>query len=109
MTVSLCKHGFIVLPPHGSIFRPGPCTDCGMTYEAREAELREQEEALILGTSHDGTCPDCKHTRRLFRYQPQEQPWHEIGTELPVAFLCLDCYNAAADAENALIDSLFAS
>ncbi len=107
MTVSLCKHGFPVQPPHGSIFRPGPCTDCGVTFDAWQAVLREQEEALIHGTSHDGVCPNCRQACRLFRYQSQEQPWHEIDVELPVTFLCLDCWNDTADAENAVTAALF--
>lgn len=108
-TVSLCKHSFPCQPPHGSIFRPGDCTGCGITYEQVQADLRRQEQALILGTSHEGTCRDCLTYRRLFRYQQQEQPWHEPGTEMPVGFLCIDCWNAAADAENALTAALFAS
>lgn len=104
--VSLCKHSFPCQPPHGSIFRPGPC-DCGMTYSQHEAELVRQEEALIVGTSHDGTCPDCDQQKRLFRFQPPAQPWHDPDTELPVTFLCMDCYNAAADAVNALVNAVF--
>ncbi|WP_055693739.1 hypothetical protein [Streptomyces prasinopilosus] len=104
--VSLCKHSFPCQPPHGSIFRPGPC-DCGLTYAQHEAELLRQEEALIVGTSHDGECPDCGHTRRLFRFQPPAQPWHEPDYELPVTFLCIDCFNTAADAHNETINALF--
>jgi len=104
--VSLCKHSFPCQPPHGSVFRPGPC-DCGLTYAQHEAELRRQEEALIVGTSRDGRCPDCGHTRRLFRFEPPTQPWHEPGTELPVTFLCMDCFNAAVDAHNAMVNAVF--
>lgn len=104
--VSLCKHSFPCQPPHGSIFRPGPC-DCGLTYAEHEAELRRQEEALIVGTSRDGQCPDCGHTRRLFRFQPPAQPWDEPDYEPPVTFLCTDCFNAAADAHNELVEALF--
>lgn len=107
MTVSLCKHGFPIQPPQGSIVNPGPCTDCGITYDACQSGLRKQEEALIMGTAHDGTCPDCRQPRRLFRYQPQEQPWREIGAEMPVSFRCLRCWNATADAENAYTTALF--
>jgi hypothetical protein len=104
--VSLCKHSFIVLPPHGSIFRPGPC-DCGLTYEQHQADIRRQEEALIAGSSRDGQCPDCGHTRRLFRWQAPDQPWDEHGVEKTVTFLCTDCYNAAVDAYNADINALY--
>ncbi|MFL6096122.1 MAG: hypothetical protein ACJ71Y_11790 [Blastococcus sp.] len=106
MTVSLCKHGFPCQPPHGSIFRPGPCV-CGITYDEHQAELLRQEEALIVGTSHDGQCPDCNHTRRLFRFQPPTQPWDEPDYEPPVTFLCTDCFNNAADAHNAMVNGLF--
>lgn len=102
----LCKHSFPCQPPHGSIFRPGPC-GCGLTYEQHEAELRRQEEALIVGTSRDGQCPDCNRTRRLYRFQPPAQPWHEPDFEPPVTFLCNGCFNAAADAHNAMVNGLF--
>lgn len=107
MKVSLCKHSFPCQPPHGSIFRPGDCTGCGITYNQHQAELLRQEEALIVGSSRDGQCPDCTRQKRLFRWQPPVQPWDEPGTEPPVTFLCIDCYNAAVDANNALVDSLF--
>ncbi|MER7788588.1 hypothetical protein [Streptomyces sp. NPDC097640] len=107
MTVSLCKHGFPCQPPHGSIFRPGNCTGCGITYNQHQAELLRQEEALIIGSSYDGQCRDCNRQKRLFRWQPPAQPWDEPGVEKPVTFLCMHCYNAAVDANNALVDSLF--
>ena len=107
MTVSLCKHSFPCQPPHGSIFRPGDCAGCGITYSQHEAELQRQEEALIVGSSRDGQCPDCNRTRRLFRFQPPAQPWNEPDAELPVTFLCVDCWNAAADAHNAMVDAVF--
>lgn len=107
MTVSLCKHSFPCQPPHGSIFRPGDCVGCGITYDQHQAELLRQEEALIVGSSRDGQCPDCTRQKRLFRWQPPTQPWDEPGTEKPVTFLCMDCYNAAVDANNAMVDSLF--
>lgn len=107
MKVSLCKHSFPCQPPHGSIFRPGDCTGCGITYAAHEAELLRQEEAVIVATSHDGQCPDCNRTRRLFRFQPPTQPWDEPDYEPPVSFLCTDCFNNAADAYNADINAAF--
>lgn len=105
--VSLCKHSFPCQPPHGSIFRPGPCVGCGLTYEQHQADLLAQEEALIVGSSRDGQCPDCGHNRCLFRFQPPAQPWNEPDYEPPVTFLCTDCFNAAADAFNATVNALF--
>lgn len=110
MTVSLCKHGFPVQPPHGSFARPGDCTACGLTWNQAQDELVRQEHALILGTAHDGTCPDCGQPHRLYRYQPADQPWHEIGEEMPVTFLCQDCRHVAIAAEEivntALLDAI---
>jgi hypothetical protein len=102
MTVSLCKHSHPVQPPLGSIIRPGDCDRCGMTWNQVQAELQRQEEALIAGTSHDGNCPTCSRQRRLYRFQPDDKPWTPIGYEEPVTFLCADCWNAAAEADNAL-------
>ncbi|MGW7688905.1 hypothetical protein ACWGMA_08425 [Streptomyces asiaticus] len=110
MTVSLCKHSHPIQPPLGTIIRPGACSGCGATWNQVQAELRKQEEALILGTSRDGHCPDCRQPRRLFRWQPQDKPWTPIGYEEPVSFLCSGCWNAAADADHAhfhaLIDAI---
>ncbi|MFF9309996.1 hypothetical protein ACF1BS_03705 [Streptomyces sp. NPDC014748] len=107
MKVSLCKHSFPCQPPHGSIVRPGDCTGCGITYQQRENELRRQEEALIMGSSYDGRCPDCSRPKRLFRWQPPAQPWDEPSVEQPVTFLCMDCYNTAVDAHNAMAKAVF--
>jgi hypothetical protein len=104
--VSFCKHSFPCQPPHGSIFRPGPC-GCGISYDEHQAELLRQEEALIVGSSRDGQCPDCGNTRRLFRFQEPAQPWHEPGYEPPVTFLCNDCFNSAVDAHNEMVNRLF--
>lgn len=110
MTVSLCKHSHSVLPPAGSIFYPGPCLHCGTTWDAIQEELRQQEEAHILSTAHDGTCPTCSQPRRLFRFQPAPRPWHEFSYEPPVTFLCMGCWNDAAvtdeEAADALINSI---
>lgn len=103
MTVSLCKHSHPLQPPLGSILRPGDCTRCGMTWNQVQAELQRQEEALIVNTAHEGTCPVCAKQRRLYRFQAPDQPWTPIGYEEPVSFLCVDCYNAAADEHNALL------
>ncbi len=99
--VSLCKHSFPVQPPLGSIFRPGDCDRCGTTWNDVQAELQRQEEALINGTAHEGICPDCGQQRRLIRFQPEDKPWTPIGFEEPVTFLCIDCWNTAADVDNA--------
>lgn len=107
MNVSLCKHSFPCQPPHGSIIRPGNCVGCGITYDQHQAELIRQEEALIVGSSYDGQCPDCDQQTRLFRWQAPAQPWDEPGVEKPVTFLCTACYNTAVDAENALVNALF--
>jgi hypothetical protein len=104
--VSLCKHGFPVQPPLGSLAHPGDCSGCGLTWAAAQAELRKQEEALIVGAAHDGQCPDCRRSKRLFRWQPADRPWHEIGHQQPVTFLCTDCWNGATDADNAFADAL---
>ncbi|MFB7500093.1 hypothetical protein ACFC09_36340 [Streptomyces sp. NPDC056161] len=104
--VSLCKHSFPIQPPHGSIVRPGPC-DCGLTYEQVQDELRRQAETLIANTAHDGTCEACNRERRVYRFQPEEQPWHPIGAVMPVSWLCLDCWNDSAQATNDLVTQLF--
>lgn len=101
MTVSLCKHSFPIQPPLGSLARPGDCSHCGMTWDQVQAELRSQEQALIVGSSRDGNCPDCRQPRRLYRFQPQDKPWTPIGYEEPVGFLCAGCWNNAAEADHA--------
>lgn len=109
MKVSLCKHSHPVQPPLGSIFQPGDCTHCGITWADVQAELKRQEEALIVGTSHDGACPNCRQTRRLYRFQPQDKPWTPIGYEEPVSFLCVDCWDDAAEADHASFCALVAA
>lgn len=106
MTTSLCKHSFPVQPPHGSLTNPGPCTNCGTPWPDVQAELRRQEEALIVSTSRNGTCPDCRKPRRLFRWQPQDRPWHPVDHEQPVGFLCINCWNDATNADQALAEAL---
>lgn len=102
-TVSLCKHSFPCQPPHGSIFRPGPCVGCGTTWQAAQDELARQEKALILGSARDGECPNCHQQRCLYRFQAPEQPWHDFDYEPPIVFLCADCWNDARDEENNLL------
>lgn len=109
MTISLCKHSFCVLPPRGSIFNPGDCDGCGITYAACERELLRQQEALILGTARDGQCPDCRQSRRLFRYQPEARPWHSPDYQPPITYLCMSCWNAATNADNALYEGILAA
>ncbi|NYV73109.1 hypothetical protein [Streptomyces sp. UH6] len=107
MKVSLCKHSYPVQPPRGSMLHPGDCTGCGITWNQRQAELRKQDEALIVGSSRDGKCPDCSHTRRLFRFQPPAQPWHEPDYEPPVTFLCMGCWDKAAEAHDEKVKALY--
>jgi hypothetical protein len=107
--VSLCKHSFPCQPPHGSIVRPGDCVHCGATWDAVQAERQRQEEALLVGSSRDGNCPNCGQPHRLYRFQPPAQPWHEPGDEMPVTFLCTGCFNAAVDAHNAMVNVPFAA
>jgi DNA-directed RNA polymerase subunit RPC12/RpoP len=106
MTVSLCKHRFSLVAPGGSLFHPSDCIRCGITWEDSQKELQRQKHALILGTSHDGDCPDCNHRRRLFRFQAPGRPWHDFDYEPPVRFLCMSCWNAAADADEKAADDL---
>ncbi|MDI5965811.1 hypothetical protein [Streptantibioticus silvisoli] len=109
MNVSLCKHSHPCQPPLGSITRPGPCVDCGTSWGAVQDELARQQQALILGTVRTGECPDCAQVKKLFRFQAEEQPWHEFGVQLPITFLCIDCWNTAAASENAFTAALFES
>ncbi|NUP18350.1 MAG: hypothetical protein HOZ81_20155 [Streptomyces sp.] len=106
MNVSLCKHSFPCQPPHGSIIRPGDCTGCGTTYDAVQAELQRQEQALIVGSSREGRCRHCGQTRRLYRFQPCDKPWSPPGYEEPVSFLCTDGWNEANDADRIRFYSL---
>ncbi|MFB7899903.1 hypothetical protein ACFC1B_26645 [Streptomyces xiamenensis] len=103
MTVSLCKHRFVVLPPQGSIFHPSDCTECGLTYAAFEAGLQQQEKDLIEGTARDGQCPACGNTGRLYGWQEPEQPWHAPGDHRPTKWLCATDYDAAVDDYNAAL------
>lgn len=107
MTISLCKHSHPVQPPAGTVLRPGPCTGCGITWNQVQDELRRQEDALINGTAHEGTCPDCGETRTLLRFQTPAQPWDDFDYEPPVSFLCIGCYNTAAVAFNEATAALF--
>ncbi|NJQ04241.1 hypothetical protein [Streptomyces lonarensis] len=106
MTISLCKHSFSVLQPY-SLFRPSPCIHCNLTHADREEELQQQKLALIHGTAHDGKCGHCGQTRRLYRWQPAEQPWHEVGVELPVSFLCIEGWNAAEEQQALEVNAIF--
>lgn len=106
--VSLCKHTHLVLPPAGSIITPSDCQHCGITWADAQAERRQQEIALIHGTSHDGECPHCKRVRRLYRYQAPTQPWHELGTEPPVTWMCDEDYRTAAQADETIARSVIA-
>lgn len=106
MTVSLCRHSFPCQPPLGTLAHPGDCTGCGATWQQVQAELRKQEEALIIGSSRDGRCRHCGQTRRLFRFQPFDKPWSPPGYEEPISFLCIDGWNEATDADHARYHAL---
>lgn len=93
MKTSLCKHGFPIQPPHGSIIHPGPCTGCGITYLQHLQELERQAEARRLATAHEGHCDWCKKTRMLFAYDREEQPWEE--TAPPTLWLCMTDWGTA--------------
>jgi len=50
------KHAHPVQPPHGSIFRPGPCRICGTTYErARAEKALADAQAAMAATDPEGT------------------------------------------------------
>lgn len=97
--VSLCKHGFPVQPPLGSLAHPGDCTGCGLTWIQAQQQLEQQETAHRLATAHEGTCKYCRKTRRLFKYQRQEQPWED--TTPPALWLCTPCWSEARENEEA--------
>lgn len=99
MTVSLCKHGFSVLPPHGSLARPGDCTGCGITFDAVQEELQRQDDTIRMRTAREAICQGCGRTRMVFRYQPEQQPWDE--TEPAVRWLCIPDWSRARETEEA--------
>jgi len=94
---SLCKHSFPIQPPHGSLANPGDCARCGTTWADVQAELDRQENLLRLGTAHRATCAGCGHTRMVFRYQREQQPWDE--QEPPVLWLCVRDWSHARERE----------
>ncbi len=106
MNISFCKHSFPVQPPHGTLAHPGNCTGCGTAWNVVQDDLREQEARLLVGSSRDGHCTDCRRAGRLFRFQPAGMPWHEVDVELPVTWLCMDCWNGARDTEAAFNSAL---
>lgn len=108
-TVSLCKHRFPIQPPLGSFGRPGDCSSCSATWDAVQAELQRQSEALTVGSSRDGNCPHCTQYRRLFRFQPCDKPWTAVDYEEPVTFLCMNCRNTASDMDREGYLTLLAS
>lgn len=109
MTVSLCHHSHCVLPPNGSIFKPGPCTNCGITWDAVQDELLRQERALIEGSARHGDCPDCGQHLKLYRYQEPSQPWDDFHYEPPISFLCAGCHDTAIDRYNDDINGFLSS
>lgn len=102
MIISLCKHGFPVLPPAGSLAHPGDCTGCGIAYEVWEAELAAQEERLRVGTAARGDCQGCQFPRMLFTFTPAPRPWHGFDDDAPATLrLCTRCWSAATQADEA--------
>lgn len=97
MTVSLCKHGFPVQPPHGSLAHPGNCSGCGISWAEAQAELDRQEMLLRLGTAHEGICGWCNQRRILFRYQREQQPWDQEAA--PLLWFCARDWSAARQRE----------
>ncbi|RYJ29385.1 hypothetical protein CU044_2126 [Streptomyces sp. L-9-10] len=93
MTSSLCKHSFPVQAPGGSLFRPGDCTGCGVTWDAVQDELQRQADIIRVRTAHEGKCHYCGRPRMLFSYQRGPQPWDEA--EPPVRWLCIPCWGDA--------------
>jgi len=97
--ISLCKHGFPVQPPHGSIANPGNCSNCGTSWADVQRELDRQENLLRLGTAHEAICASCSQRRTVFRYSREQQPWDE--TEPPVIWLCARDWSNARENEEA--------
>ncbi|MFF7067350.1 hypothetical protein [Streptomyces pseudovenezuelae] len=97
MKVSLCKHGFPVQPPLGSLANPGDCTGCGITWADAQAELDRQEVLLRLRTAHEGICERCGNRRLVFRYTREQQPWDQ--GEPRVLWLCARDWSAARETE----------
>lgn len=96
MTVSLCKHGFSLQPPHG-FTNPGPCLACGISWDEFHAELAQQGERLRAGTAHEGRCDGCAKYRMLFRYQPGQELW--LTTRQAHSWLCTTCWGVARENE----------
>lgn len=90
MTVSLCKHGFPVQPPHGSLAHPGPCSGCGLTWDDCQRELEEQETRVRAGTAAPGRCEHCGLNRTLFAFTEPARPWTD---QQATARLCVPCWS----------------
>ncbi|WP_435246391.1 hypothetical protein [Streptomyces sp. NRRL F-5630] len=105
MTISLCKHGFPIQPPLGSMASPGDCTGCGLTWAASQIELERQAERVRLATAHEGRCEFCAKSAVVFQFQREQAPWEE--TEPAVRWLCIPCWGQAkTTAEETGFDSL---
>ncbi|MEU6925508.1 hypothetical protein [Streptomyces sp. NPDC046631] len=100
MTISLCKHRFPVIAPGGSLFRPGDCDRCGITFAASQAELDRQAAQTRLHTAHEGNCEHCTKQVTVFQFQRDAMPWDE--TDPPVHWLCMNCWGAAAEVTDGL-------
>ncbi|MBP5896366.1 hypothetical protein [Streptomyces scabiei] len=93
MRLSLCKHAFPVQPPLGSLAHPGDCTGCGMTHDAHNLVLEEQEGRHRIATAARGRCEMCcLPGRMLFTFTPDPGPWDgDVGSHR----LCTPCWSAA--------------
>ncbi|MFE7566894.1 hypothetical protein ACFU76_08000 [Streptomyces sp. NPDC057539] len=100
MTSTLCKHRFPLIAPAGSLFRPGDCTGCGLTFAASQAELERQAEQIRLHTAHEGNCEYCTRSAVVFQFQREAMPWDEADP--PVRWLCMGCWTGAAEVADGL-------
>jgi hypothetical protein len=103
LTRLLCKHSFPLRPPH-SLFEPGDCTGCGITFADRMREHDAAVAARRAATAHRGYCPGCNRPdQMLFLFIRQEQPWDLDTDETEEAkrtvYLCAHCWSDTTEAE----------
>ncbi|MFI5814911.1 hypothetical protein ACIA7S_28630 [Streptomyces sp. NPDC051643] len=98
MLTSLCKHGFPIQPPHGTLEHPGDCTDCGITYTAWMAVLEEQAAQQRMHSAARGVCELCGSPRMLFDFTRQQRAWDD---EPPKSRrVCMQDWSALTDADD---------
>lgn len=51
------EHTFPVLWPQGTIWAPGPCRDCGKTYDRAQAERQLAEAQAAMAATEDQGLP----------------------------------------------------